>query len=142
MNNDELEWFRAYGEFIGKNYPRVNNQACEYADSINPSEVIPNAEWTRKSFEQFWLAYPKKVGKKQTATQWKRINADQKLYNKIIQALEKQKQERERKKMANIWTPEFQDPVRWLKNERWEDIFEEEHKVFYKKPNIKERDER
>jgi hypothetical protein len=141
--SNELEWFRVYGEYISENYPHVNNEACEYVDNtLERNNIVPNAEWSKKSFEQFWLAYPKKVGKKQTATQWRKINADNSLFKKIMLALETQKREKELARRDNTWTPEFQDPVRWLRNERWEDQSEEQPKVIYKKPNIKERDER
>jgi hypothetical protein len=28
----ELEWYRTYGSYIGKNYPNVDADACAYAD--------------------------------------------------------------------------------------------------------------
>ena len=30
----ELEWYRTYGSYIGKNYPNVDADACAYADEL------------------------------------------------------------------------------------------------------------
>tara|TARA_Y100000401_G_C8165763_1_gene146629 strand:+ start:190 stop:492 length:303 start_codon:yes stop_codon:yes gene_type:complete len=32
---NELEWYRMYGDFINENYPNVDGEACSYADGDN-----------------------------------------------------------------------------------------------------------
>lgn len=63
-------------------------------------------------FARFWAAYPKKVGKAEAWTEWKRLKPDDALVETMIAAIAAQK----------LGSKEFvKDPCRWLKHGRWED---------------------
>lgn len=70
-------------------------------------------------FEQFYQAYPRKVGKKNALKSWTRIKVTPELFTKIMTALEIVKK-----------TNQWQDiqyvphPATWLNQERWEDEVE------------------
>ena len=42
-------------------------------------------------FEKFWSAYPKKTAKVQALKAWKKLKPDEKLIDKILWSLERQK---------------------------------------------------
>lgn len=71
-------------------------------------------------FEKFWTSYPKKVGKKECIEKWKALNPSEELLQKILSAIEKQKEWRA-KAASGDFRPEWKDPIRWLKKESWED---------------------
>lgn len=65
-------------------------------------------------FEEFWSAYPKKVGKKKTQEIWKSKKLDS-LADSILSGLSEYK---------TVCKPGFiLDPERFLKNERWADEY-------------------
>jgi len=76
-------------------------------------------------FEIFWKEYPErngqKRGKQKAFKEWKALNPDQELREKIFSALKIQKQNYIDCKKHGEFVPEFQDPERWLRNRRWED---------------------
>lgn len=63
------------------------------------------------SFEQFWLEYDKKVDKKQTLAVWNKLSAEDRTL--AVEGMANHKSGRERK----YW----KDPVRYLRDRRWED---------------------
>lgn len=69
-----------------------------------------------EKFNDFWSAYPKKVGKKAAFTAFKRINPNDELLDRMKKAIEWQK-------MTYSWQdPQFiPNPLTWLHQERWED---------------------
>ncbi len=73
-------------------------------------------------FEEFWNAYPKKVAKSSCLKAWKKLNPDQILFDKIIQAVFAQKH-------SDQWTRDggrfIPNPLTWLNQGRWDDIISE-----------------
>jgi hypothetical protein len=63
------------------------------------------------AFEDFWAAYDKKVDKKQALTAWNKLSADERIL--AVECMNNHKSGRERK----YW----KDPVRYLRDRRWED---------------------
>lgn len=63
------------------------------------------------AFEDFWLAYDKKVDKKQTLAVWNKLSAEDRIL--AVEGMGNHKSGRERK----YW----KDPVRYLRDRRWED---------------------
>jgi len=71
-----------------------------------------------KSFDRFWVAYPKKRDKKKSLDVWSRIKPDEDMLNKIIKHVTVMK-------MSEDWTKENGQyiplPTTYLRGERWND---------------------
>lgn len=69
-------------------------------------------------FQEFWQAYPRKVGKGAARRSWKRIRPDAELQQKILNSLAEHK-------YSHDWTREhgrfIPHPATFLNQERWED---------------------
>lgn len=77
-------------------------------------------------FNTFWLAYPKKKGKKDARRAWAKLNPDRRLLYKMLAAIEEQKQTAQWKKG---FVPH---PTTWLNGELWEDEVTEADKKVHK----------
>lgn len=80
-------------------------------------ETITKEIYT-SNFLSFWNKYPKKVGKPNTFKEWNRIKPDLKT---VLSALKAQIEQKERLLSENKFCPEWPDPERWIKNQRWLD---------------------
>lgn len=80
-------------------------------------------------FNTFWLAYPKKKGKKGARKAWGKLNPDRKLLHKMLAAVEEQKQTAQWKKGDGQFIPY---PATWLNGELWEDEVTEADKKVHK----------
>lgn len=69
-------------------------------------------------FEQFWQAYPRKVGKGNARQAWKKIKMTDDLFNSILNAIEQQKQWEQWQRDGGRYIPH---PATWLNQQRWED---------------------
>lgn len=69
-------------------------------------------------FDRFWAAWPRKDGKKQALSAWKKLKATPELLDVILKAIEQQS-------AALRWTPDRRQyipfPATWLNGERWND---------------------
>lgn len=72
-------------------------------------------------FSQFWSAYPLKKGKGKAQKVWDKLKPDESLLAQMLRALEAQKAERQQKKDAGEFVPEWKYPEGWLNGERWLD---------------------
>ena len=79
----------------------------------NISPIVP--------FEQFWEAYPKKVGKEAALKAFKKIAPDEDLMQTILGAIVKQKLSRQWQENGGQYIPY---PATWLNGHRWEDEME------------------
>jgi len=90
--------------------------------SIDPDVIEDLTEIEHYSnFSNFWDSYPKKKAGKKTAMEfWGQLPRSSHLFNEIMNGLE-------RAKRSQDWTNEggrfILAPTRWLKEERWEDDF-------------------
>jgi len=69
-------------------------------------------------FEEFWIAYPRKMGKGAALRSWKRIHPDEELSSKILDAIAKQKTSDQWNRDGGKYIPL---PTTWLNQERWHD---------------------
>jgi len=69
-------------------------------------------------FEQFWVVYPKKVGKKEARKAFEKINPSDELFGKMRVAIEQQKKSEQWRKEGGRYIP---NPATWLNGARWED---------------------
>ena len=89
--------------------PRIFGEA-NYGDTP-PSPVTD-------MFEEFWQAYPKKVGKGYAQECFKRIKPTRKLLDTMLEAIAKQKKSDMWKRDKGQYIP---NPSTWLNQKRWED---------------------
>lgn len=72
-------------------------------------------------FDQFWLAYPRKVAKESAAKAWKKLSPDQPLFDEIMAGLVLAK-------ASSGWTKDsgqfIPHPATWLNGRRWTDRHE------------------
>lgn len=68
-----------------------------------------------KKFEDFWTAYPKKVGKKNSKAQFVKLKPDDEMFGQIMRGLMLYKQ------TEQVKTGYIRDPERWIRDRRWED---------------------
>lgn len=70
------------------------------------------------TFNQFWQAYPKRVGKGAAEKAWAKIKPDKDLFEKMIAAVEAAKKSRQWLRDQGQYIP---NPSTWLNQQRWED---------------------
>jgi hypothetical protein len=75
-------------------------------------------EQRNEKFEQFWSAYPKKVGKVVARRAFKKINPSEQLLQRMLSAIEQQKKSKDWQKERGQYIPY---PATWLNGERWND---------------------
>ena len=80
-------------------------------DIYKETNIYKETKTYKYAFEDFWIAYDKKVDKKQTLAVWNKLSADDRIL--AVEGMVNHKSGRERK----YW----KDPVRYLRDRRWED---------------------
>jgi hypothetical protein len=93
------------------------------------SRELRNGELTVKErlnskFEMFWNEYPKKISKSDAIKSWNKINPQNGLFEKIIEAIKKQKQSEQWTKDNGNFIPY---PTTWINGRRWEDELPQPH---------------
>jgi len=78
----------------------------------------PVPERDPMGFQQFWEAYPKKVGKGDARKEWARISPGVELIGEMLKALSLQKRSEAWLKEGGQFIP---NPSTWLHQRRWED---------------------
>ncbi len=73
-------------------------------------------------FNQFWQAYPKRVGKGAAERAWTKINPDKNLFEQMLFAIYQAKHSRQWQKNSGQYIP---NPSTWLNQKRWEDELQE-----------------
>lgn len=73
---------------------------------------------TSDRFEEFWAAYPRKTGKGAARKAWGKLKPGNKLFSKIMSAVEAQRQSDQWQRDHGQFIPY---PATWLNQERWED---------------------
>jgi len=71
-------------------------------------------------FDLFWKKYPIRKGKKKAFAVWKQLKNKPKISD-LIDALDKQIENKRVSVVNGVFCPEFPYAERWLKNNRWED---------------------
>lgn len=75
-----------------------------------------------KRFDEFWSAYPKKVGKKAAWAAWKKVKPDAELFDKIMTAIGRAKATWQWQRENGRYIP---NPKTWLNEGRWDDEYGE-----------------
>jgi len=82
----------------------------------------PSKTLIEKRFDEFWEAYPKKVGKKAAWASWNKIKPDAELFDKIMTAIGRAKATWQWQRENGRYIP---NPKTWLNEGRWDDEYEE-----------------
>lgn len=99
---------------LTNNQPTTNHkQECKEYKKYSPT---PSKGDTR--FDEFWNAYPKKIGKKNAQQRWQKLRINDETYHKIMEAVKAQSESDQWKKDGGQYIPY---PATWLSQERWED---------------------
>jgi len=106
-------------------HPKVDNTVKDMLITKNNSSFSSSIAYSSNkdiytSFEKFWEVYPRKIGKKPAKLAWEKIKPDDGLLEKILLAVEKQKQTKQWQQKHFIPYPST-----WLNQERWKDEVED-----------------
>lgn len=74
-----------------------------------------------KEFEVFYSAYPRHKGKQDAFRVFKRIKPAKELLDRMIEAIEEQRQEKKLKEKNKMFVEDWPFPSTWLYQQRWED---------------------
>lgn len=125
-----------YREYRAKNKPHINNvaQCCAQQQNVaHNTDIDVDIDKRKKHigmnatyyFENFWNQYPSrnglKRGKIKALKEWKKLKPAPELIEKIFLSLKNQIENYAECKRNNEFVPEFPDPERWLRDQRWND---------------------
>lgn len=121
----QARWGNKDAESNAKSKPSSNatsnansNAKAMLEECPSPSPSPIDKSIYSPSFEKFWLAYPKKEGKKKAFESWKHAKVDTGRLAVILEAIDKQKK-------SEKWTTEngrfIPMPATWINQARWED---------------------
>ena len=81
-----------------------------------------------QSFDVFWAACPRKVGKAAAEKAWLKIQPDEELAMRIVKAMNEQRGQEQWKRDGGKFIPH---PATWLNGKRWEDELKPEVKATF-----------
>jgi len=93
--------------------PSVNHQEPSSSREAKKPHRSKSVDSVPECFDEFWIAYDKKVGRANSIKEWKLIKPDAALSQLIVTAAKSYSSAREQKYRK--------DPERWLKGRMWED---------------------
>lgn len=104
------------------NQPTVPNPP-NTTNSTEPNRTEPHQPdgdppLQERRFAEFWKAYPNKVGKAGCLKAWKKLKPSAELFDKIMEALTKQKASEKWQREGGRFIP---NPLTWLNQGRWDD---------------------
>jgi hypothetical protein len=94
----------------------------EGEDDVDGPDEQPKKSLLEQRFDEFWAAYPKKVGKKAAWNAWKKVKPDTELFDKIMTAIGRAKATWQWQRENGRYIP---NPKTWLNEGRWDDEYEE-----------------
>lgn len=108
-------------EAYQENEHLMNTSRTPHEHLMNTNKNVKNyknEKNTTNHFDEFWKAYPKKVGKGAAKKAWNKIKPTKDTLEKILSAIESQKHSDQWLKDNGQFIPY---PATWLNQERWED---------------------
>lgn len=97
---------------------RSSTEAVAETEAVTIQNHKQNHNLINDAFEDFWQAYPKKVGKGDARKSWQKIKPCDQLQQRMAMSLESQKQSVQWLKDGGKFIP---NPSTWLNQQRWED---------------------
>jgi len=108
----------AFMEVFDKDFAKSITITRTITNTITNTITKPLPKSFSDGFDDFWISYPKKIGKQKTLEIWIKIKPDQSLLKKMLEKIELFKQTDQWKKDRGQFIPH---PATWLNQERWED---------------------
>ena len=105
----------------GNLLPTTDNPP-EGGDDDGEPDKQPKKSLLERRFDEFWAAYPKKVGKKAAWSSLKKVKPDTELFDKIMTAIGRAKATWQWQRENGRYIP---NPKTWLNEGRWDDEYEE-----------------
>ena len=87
-------------------------------NTSTPPKTEPTKPDPSKGFDEFWAAYPRKVGKKTAQQSWKAVCRTGPPLAEILKAIETQKKSRQWRERGGEFIPH---PTTWLNRGGWDD---------------------
>jgi hypothetical protein len=75
-----------------------------------------------EAFLWFW-GIARKGSRKRAWIAWKKAGLDS-IAAELVDAYQAQNERKQVRRAAGLWSPDFQDTERWIRNERWDDALE------------------
>lgn len=110
-----------------------NDSYSDLLEKLSPNEKADAQAEILNRFSVFWNAYPRKVGKKAAIESWKKLKPSKKLLEKMLSAIEQQKQTDSWQKENGKFIPYA---ASWLNGERWEDEIQKPQERKYKERDL------
>ncbi len=88
------------------------------------SEDAAEPTLQERRFQEFWTAYPKKVGKKSAQQAWKKAKVNEDLFTCIMTAIDKAMRSTQWQRDGGRYIP---NPSTWLNQGRWDDEIQPEN---------------
>jgi hypothetical protein len=105
----------------GNLLPTTDNPP-EGGDDDGEPDKQPKKSLLEQRFDEFWAAYPKKVGKKAAWSAFKKVKPDAELFDKIMTAIGRAKATWQWQRENGRYIP---NPKTWLNEGRWDDEYKE-----------------
>lgn len=97
----------------------INPNTDQIAKPDIPHNSDPFCIYLAKQFEEFWGSYPQQTDKPNAWRAFMKINPDQVLFSKMMQALKEQISSYEQLQKQGAWVPNWKYPANWLAQEGW-----------------------
>lgn len=98
--------------------PREEKKREDIKPPVSPKGTPRAARSAGPLFDQFWLAYPRKVAKADAEKAWAKINPEQPLFDEIMRGLSAAANSQAWLKDGGQFIPH---PATWLNGKRWTD---------------------
>lgn len=109
-------------------------------DNNNPPIIPPcgriERDYIGERFDEFWKAYPKKVGKEAARKAFVKLHPTAELFKVILDGIEKSKKSQQWQEEHGRFIP---DPSKWLNQGRWDDELTEAQQPKSRTPTSPER---
>lgn len=116
--HEEIEKPRELQDDSKKEPPLRGGRNPLNPDSLNPESLYPPTPKGADMFDEFWSAYPKKVGKDAAAKAFAKRKPGKDLVTAMLQALALQKKSAQWLRDGGQYIP---NPATWLNEGRWQD---------------------
>ena len=106
-------------EYSETEYKEYNAREDDHQnDGVESAKQEKEPSLSQKRFEEFWRAYPRRVGKGAAERAYSKIKPDEALHRRILSAVLMAKQSFSWQKDNGQYIP---NPATWLNQRRWED---------------------
>lgn len=103
----------------GNHFPKGDTANYTKADTPHKSDL--SFVCLQQHFEKFWQCYPQRRDQAKAWEAFTQLNPDESLFNTIMQALNAQIENRQKRQAGGLWVPNWKNPANWLAQACWKD---------------------